>query len=325
MRIFQRAVLGVGAVVLAVLLWKMNAEEVGRLVLRIGWGMVLVIAQEIVAHTLNATAWRFAFFPARPAAFSLLELVKLRVAGDAINYLTPSATIAGEVARAAMLDGSHAIEIRAASVVIAKCTQTLGQVSFVLVGLVVVVGRHPPPGGYSRNIVYGVAGAFTLLLVAFVIYAVATRHGPEAGTGLPALGGRLRLFVRLHPGRFGISTVLFLLGYAWGAFEGYWICHFLGLPISIGTAATIEVFSVAIDSILFMVPAKIGTQEGGKTAIFAALGLPAASGFAFGVIRHIRELFWAGLGLLLYSAHKHAPRGDLVTVARRRETGAEHS
>jgi lysylphosphatidylglycerol synthase-like protein len=315
MRIFQKAVLGIGALVLAVLLWRMDAEEVGRLVLRMGWGMVLVIAQEIVAHILNATAWRFAFFTDQAAAFSLLELVKLRVAGDAINYLTPSATIAGEFARAAMLDRSHAIEIRAASVVVAKCTQTLGQVFFVLAGLVVVAGRQLPPGSYSRSIVYGVAGAFSLLLVALVIYAASTRRDPEAGTGLPALGGRLRLFVRLHPERFGISTVLFLLGYAWGVFEAYWISHFLGLPVSIGTAVTIEVFSVSIDSILFMVPAKIGTQEGGKTAIFAGLGLPAASGFAFGVVRHIRELSWAGLGLLLYSAHKHAATSNLVTVA----------
>jgi len=55
---------------------------VGRLVLRVGWGMVLVIAQEIVAHLLNAAAWRFAFFTDQAVAFSFLELVKLRVAGD---------------------------------------------------------------------------------------------------------------------------------------------------------------------------------------------------------------------------------------------------
>src|SRR5207249_3168406 len=86
MRTFQKAVLGIGALTLAVLLWKMDTEEVGRLVLRVGWGMVLVIAQEIVAHLLNAAAWRFAFFTDQAVAFSFLELVKLRVAGDAINY-----------------------------------------------------------------------------------------------------------------------------------------------------------------------------------------------------------------------------------------------
>ncbi|TPW18607.1 MAG: hypothetical protein FD126_3378, partial [Elusimicrobia bacterium] len=71
-------------------------------------------------------------------------------------------------------------------------------------------------------------------------------------------------------------------------------------------ALTIELLSITIDGIFFMVPAKVGTQEGGKTAIFTALGLPPASGFAFGVVRHIRELAWAALGLYLCSA----PRRD---------------
>ena len=35
-----------------------------------------------------------------------------------------------------------------------------------------------------------------------------------------------------------------------------------------------------VDSIFIMVPAKIGTQEAGKTAIFAGLGLPAGKGLA---------------------------------------------
>ena len=66
----------------------------------------------------------------------------------------------------------------------------------------------------------------------------------------------------------------------------------------------IEVLSAAIDSLLFMVPAKVGTQEGGKTAIFATLGLSASAGLAFGIVRHIRELAWAGFGLLLGTAHR---------------------
>jgi len=97
---------------------------------------------------------------------------------------------------------------------------------------------------------------------------------------------------------------LFLIGYAWGAFEAYWICHFIGLPVGVGVAFMIETLSVAVDSILFMVPAKIGTQEGGKAAVFAALGLPVASGLAFGVVRHIRELIWAVLGLWLRWTHQ---------------------
>jgi hypothetical protein len=64
----------------------------------------------------------------------------------------------------------------------------------------------------------------------------------------------------------------------------------------------IEVLSITADGILFMIPAKIGTQEGGKVAVFAALGLPVTLGFAFGIARHVRELAWAGLGVLVCCA-----------------------
>ena len=71
-------------------------------------------------------------------------------------------------------------------------------------------------------------------------------------------------------------------------------------PVSPVTAFAIEVLSITIDGLLFLVPAKIGTQEGGKVVAFAALGLPSSFGFAFGVVRHVRELIWAAAGILLY-------------------------
>lgn len=315
MRTFQKVVFIIGAVMLGALLWKMDPATVGRLVLQVGWGMALILTQEAVAHLLNALGWRFAFAADRAVSFPLMELIKLRIAGDAINYLTPSATIAGEVARTTMLNESHGVEVRAASVLVAKCTQTLGQILFAVTGLAFAIGGALPATRRYATVIYGLASGLVLFLATLALYELwAGRHPRPSGdtvptrTGLRAFGGWLRYFFRHHPGRFALSTFLFLLGYAWGTFEAYWICRFLGVRVSVGTAMTIEVLSTTIDSVLFMVPAKMGTQEGGKTAIFAALGLSPSSGFAFGVVRHLRELVWAGLGLLLGSAHKGYPR-----------------
>jgi hypothetical protein len=82
-------------------------------------------------------------------------------------------------------------------------------------------------------------------------------------------------------------------------------------------AFSIEFLSNLIDALAFWVPAKIGTQEAGKTAIFAGLGLPPEMGFTLGVIRHVRELTWAGLGLGLYAHHqKKTPPDDLSNQPR---------
>jgi hypothetical protein len=311
MKTLERSLLVIGIAMFGVLVWKMDAATVAGLILRVGWGMALILPQEAVAHVLNALGWRFAFAADRAGSFPLRELIRLRIAGDAINYLTPSGTIGGEIARTAMLNKAETAEVRTASVLVAKCTQTLGQVLFIVTGLVVAVIGHFPTARRYGTVVYIAASGLGLALAGAAFYQlwVRYRHGAVAEPlstrrGVHALAGWLRYFFVRHPGRFVVSTLFFFLGYAWGTFEAYWICRFLGVPVSVGTAIAIETLSATLDSVLFMVPAKVGTQEGGKTAIFATLGLPSTAGLAFGIVRHVRELVWAGVGLLIGTVRK---------------------
>lgn len=324
MKRFERVILGVGVAALLVILWKVDASAVLALVAQVRWGLVFVIAQEIVAHVFNAYGWRFAFPPKAAASFHILELIKLRVAGDAVNYLTPSATIAGEVARTAMLNDSEGAEVRASSVLVAKVTQALAQLLLVLGGITLFATRLPMLDG-REHLAYGSVGLLLAALLGTGLWEA--RRPPPKGApsgreiswkDLRAMGHWLRYHYRQHPVRFAASTLFFLLGYLWGAFEAYWICHFIGLPVAVTTAFLIELLSLCIDGIFFMVPAKVGTQEGGKTAIFAALGLPAHAGFAFGVVRHLRELAWSVGGLALCTAHARSgePRSAEGTVER---------
>src|SRR5262245_30122818 len=88
----------------------------------------------------------------------------------------------------------------------------------------------------------------------------------------------------------------FLGGWA-VAVEIYVILAWVGAPVGWQTALALETGSVLIDGILFFVPAKMGTQEGGKVLLFAMMGLDPARGLTVGVVRRIRELTYAGLGL----------------------------
>lgn len=297
MTLRPRLLAALGALGLVVLLWRIDLNEVRRSLLHVGWGMTLVLGQEVVAHVLNAWGWRFAFTREHAGRVSFGELIRLRVAGDAINYLTPTATIGGEVARTSLLSDACGAEDRAVSVIIAKMSQTLAQACFITTGLLLVATEWLAVGRWL------LPWAGVGLLAAIVV-----AHGLRArGAGMAAawrrsVGAGLVGFFRDHPGRVALSTLMFGLAYAWGAFEAYWICRFLLAPVAPVTALAIEVLSITVDGLLFMVPAKIGTQEGGKVFAFAALGLPASLGFAFGIVRHVRELIWAAVGVLLYWA-----------------------
>jgi len=300
MTLGHRAVLPLlGLLGLAILVWRADTHAVKVAVLEVGWGIVLVVGQEVVAHLLNTLGWRFAFAREHVAALPFGELLRLRLAGDAINYLTPSATIAGEYARVAMLGDRLGADTRTASVLVAKFAQTLAQAVFMAAGLS-LLGAGFVIAGPRRSLALWGLGLGLLLAMLLIYGSTAARLGPVRAIVRNA-ARRLAEFLQEHPERVVLSTFMFVLAYGWGSFEAYWICRFLGIPVSVFTALAIEVLSVTVDGLLFMVPAKIGTQEGGKVAVFAALGLPASLGLAFGLVRHVRELSWAGIGMLLYA------------------------
>jgi glycosyltransferase 2 family protein len=322
MTLGHRAVLPLlGLLGLAILVWRADTHAVRVAVLEVGWGIVLVVGQEVVAHLLNTLGWRFAFAREHVASLPFGELLRLRLAGDAINYLTPSATIAGEYARVAMLGDRLGTDVRAASVVVAKSAQTLAQAVFIAAGLSLLGAGFVIAGPRRSLALWGLG----LLLAMLLIYgSTAARLGPVRAF-LRNAARRLAEFLRDHPGRVVLSTFMFVLAYGWGSFEAYWICRFLGIPVPVFTAVTIEVLSVTVDGLLFVVPAKIGTQEGGKVAVFAALGLPASLGLAFGLVRHVRELSWAGIGMLLYALSARRRRWRPHDPIRPMETGSVRS
>ncbi|MFA5139510.1 MAG: lysylphosphatidylglycerol synthase domain-containing protein [Elusimicrobiota bacterium] len=307
MRLVQAVILVVGLVMLGLLLWKLDAHAVWGLVAQVGWGFVFIIGQEIGAHLLNALGWRFAYSADHAESFRYRDLLKFRVVGDSVNYLTPSAQLAGEFARASLLNPAEPVDVRVSGVVVGKFCQGLSQFLFALTGIGFLLrGRIPwlaPYEPWLRGLVVAAAVVGALMLV----YELRSERPepakrPEEG-GLHHLPRHLIRYIREHPGRLACSVGCYGLGFAWGAFEAYWICRFLGAPVSFATAIAIESLSCVFDAMCFFVPAKMGSQEAGKTAIFALLGLGARTGLAFGVVRHIRELTWAASGMLLYTLH----------------------
>jgi hypothetical protein len=303
---FERIILAVGFLTLAALLWKFQPGTVWSLVCRVGWGFAILLPMQLCDHLLNAVGWRYAFCAADAARVPFWQLVRVRVAGDGVNYLTPSATIAGEIIRPGMLGDYLPAEARNSSVVVAKFAQSLGQACFAMVGLLVLIPLRL--GFLSGGQVWaGLAVSASIIVLVGAGMAGFCARRPDGSylwrlrEPLAGLRDQTARYLRESPARFALSTLFFLLGFAWGAWEVLVICYFLGIRMDAVTALSVEVLSVLVDSIFVVVPAKIGTQEAGKTAIFAGLGLSASKGLAFGLVRHVRELAWAAAGFVLYA------------------------
>lgn len=300
-----------GAGVLAFLLYRLGVHQVLQQLAKVGWGWLLIVGQETLPLIANTAGWHYAFAsPHREVSF--WELFKMRQAGDGFNYLIPSATVGGELLRVNLLRSKLSISLGAASVTMAKFTQSLGQALFIALGLALAAPCAPLKAGLLPWLWVVLAGCSVLLLLILaglwqgMFYRV-TRFLLEwlpyrLGRYLPVdkiaeLDGHIASFLKGHQGKFWTSTGCFALAWALGSVEVFLIFHFLELPVDLPTAVTVETLSVFIDAVLFFVPGKLGTQEGGKVLIFLSLGLPPVSGLAFGLIRRVRELTWAGIGM----------------------------
>lgn len=311
----ERLLLAAGTILFFVLLYRIGVHKVWNNLWLMGWGFVPVVGQEMVAIAMNARGWWWSFPPPRPAP-GWSTLLTARLAGDAINNLTPTATVGGEVIRVRMLEARVDATNAWASVAIARISHSTAQVLFIVVGLAIVLSDTPLPSGIRR----GLYIFLSLLSIGVGLAVVLQRRGmfvtlasvaQRIGFRLPQrfLATLARLdseVVRFYqqPTAFLASTSCFFLGWVMGVVEVRLILHFLGIEGGWHTAITIEVLAQALDAALFFVPARAGTQEGGLVLIFTLLGLPPAKGLALAIIRRLRQLCWAFVGLVLLSRHR---------------------
>ena len=319
-RAAEWVLLAAGVVLFMVLLVRMGPRIVFDNTRLVGWGIVIIILQEIFAYAANTLGWSFAFPLARPLPFS--QLLAVRIVGDTVSHLTPTATLGGDFMRVRLLRGCGRTSAIVASVVIAKLSQIVAQVAFIVLGLLVVAGTAPIP----RALYVAVLSGAAMLLCAVLGLLLIQRRGlfttldrPLRAIGLagfgPILGQHLERFdeevERFYaggPSRFLASATWFLVGWALGVLEACLILFFLDVPMTLRRLVAIEVLSAAVDAVVFFVPGKVGVQEGGKVLIFTLLGLDPAKGLSFGILRRVRELAWAGIGLVIFSRLQAAPR-----------------
>ncbi|MDE2238098.1 MAG: flippase-like domain-containing protein, partial [Elusimicrobia bacterium] len=128
MKTLERLILLAGVATILLLLWHFNPRQVWGMVSRVGiWGLLAILSFQICDHTLNALGWRMAFPREDARGVPLWLLIKGRLAGDGVNYLTPSGQIVGELVRPGMLGKTASEHAKNSSVVIAKLAQTMGQ------------------------------------------------------------------------------------------------------------------------------------------------------------------------------------------------------
>ena len=306
-----------GAALLVVLLVRLGPGLVARDLSAVGSGFLLVVALQSIPVLLNSLSWRLLLPPA--SGVPLRTLTPMLLAGEALNTVSPVGFIGGELVRIGLLRRRIGTDAAAGAVGLAAMTQFAGQALFVLAGLPAALLLLSP--GPVRTGIGLAAGAIGALLAAVLLLASSpvrlgrARRWILRFPGLARLerripdrvreGGALALAsVRSRPGAFALSIASSFAAWSIGVVETLLVLSLLGHPIALVPAVAIETMAVVIEGVLFFVPAKMGTQEGGRVLIFTLLGLPPSLGLALGLVRRAKELVWAVPGLTILGVQR---------------------
>lgn len=299
------------------LLWMLN--EVGwstiyRQIVQVGWGWPLLLLPYGLVNWLEAVSWN-CLIPNFNLSPRLGLLFRLRLAGEALNTLTPTAGLGGEPFKAARLTAAGMPwEQATASVVIHKGVAVLSLVIYILLGL--ALAPFLLPQVTSLLWLLGL-GAFALGSGA-LIFVLLQGQGP-CGLGLSllerfrlcpealknkrpdleSLDAQMTSFYRNHPGRGLLSLGLFVLAWLTHAVEVYLMFWLLGKPISWPLAVCLDALAMLFTALGFFLPASLGIQDGGNILLALGFHLGATLGAAFSILRRLREAFWMSCGLLL--------------------------
>lgn len=312
MKKLHAVLLVLGVVFLTYLVWTIGVGELWHQLTSLGWGLIPLILIEGVADLAHTVGWRRCLSgPHR--SLPLVVLFCIRMAGFAINYLTPTASLGGEVTKAALLASNHTGPEAASGVLIGKLCFAFAHLLFVVVGSMTILWHIKLPRALwvgmviSSALLAGGMVAFLLIqkygkLGVVVRWLVARKLGggllQRATQNITEVDEALKLFYRERPWDLPLGVCWHLLGNSVGIFQTWFFFHLLNEDASLAVAAGAWVLSLWFDLVAFAVPLNLGTLEGSRIVAFKAVGYDALLGMTYGVALRLSELFWAGFGLV---------------------------
>jgi hypothetical protein len=270
---------------------------------RVGWGLVPILALGGVRFAVRTEAWRRcmrheARLPFAPALAAFL-------AGDAVGSVTPFGLAASEPTKAFLSRRHLATADAVSSLATDNLVYAASALAMVGVGVLVLLATVPLPFAWQE---WGLAAV--ILLVAAMLAGVRLLRGtwsPEQG---PRPAWRERLanvrqsvlgFSTANPGRLWQAFALGMSFHALAVLETYLTLGWID-PVSAPTLPHSVVFEALnrVQMLAFkFVPFRVGVDEALSGALAPALSVAAAVGVSLAIVRKVRNLFWAAIGLAL--------------------------
>jgi hypothetical protein len=288
----------------------------------LGWGFAFLILLSGVRHVLRAVAWSHCVQTRGPRP-AWAELFGPRLMGEALDDLTPAGPLLGETTKVAVVSRLIPAQAAASSVVIENLVYVLAALLFMLSGLVLALLKLATPHAFRW--IGGELAICFLASVAVACWFVSRRilllgrtldYLKRVGLGralierhqhyLRAIERNIVDFFLTHRSTFLAVLAMEIATNFTGIGEAYLILKVTAAHASLFAAYLAESSSRAVQLAFSFVPFGLGIQEGAAATTLQALGYAAREGVSLAIIRKVRTVFWAALGLLLAAKYSIA-------------------
>jgi len=328
MKRLHTALLVSGVAFLTYLVWTVGGGELWGQLRSLGWGVVPLVLLEGAANVAHTVGWRWCL-DSRYRSISLVLLFRMAMAGFAINYLTPSASLGGEVTKAAWLASRCKGIDAASSVVLDKLCLAFAHLLCVVAGSLIVLSCVKLPPAFSAAMLLG-----TVALASGIVgFMLIQKHG-KLGSIIRWLAGRriggrglenlaekvsavdetLMTIYRERPLDLLWSIGWHLLGHLVAIVQVWLFFYLLEQAVPLTGIISAGFLGLWFDLFTFAIPLNLGTLEGSRIVALKAVGASALVGMTYGLAIRIALLFWAAFGLVSYGFFIWAKRKNKASA-----------
>ncbi len=308
---FKIASFGVGLTFLAMLVYKVGFTTIMGQIADLGWMALPVFLVGVLWNILYTIAWQV-FLKGHGGSISFLDLFRIKLAGEAINTVTPANFLGGDPVRIYLLKKYYRWTAGAASVVVDRTLHAMASVLAIILGTSMAFWRLDT---IPENIKIGLP----IILAVFIIFVAFIFLHQRQGFFSFLMDAARRLRIKRD---FSRDTIMrcqemdkdisqFYLKNA----EGFWMAfllHFAGRVLGI-----VEIYLIAIvaypnftfmeawilgavapiiNTIFTFIPGAIGVLEGASAGALMIMGIPGSVGITIQLVRRVRQAIWIALG-----------------------------
>jgi uncharacterized protein (TIRG00374 family) len=311
-----------GLALFVYLIYRLKPSVLWQYLQTVGFGFVWILLVSLLWYLAYAWAWDI-FLKNLSRRVRFGEVFKIKVAGEAINSLTPLSWGGGDPARVLLLKEHLPVAEGTASVVVDRTLNNLALALFMLIGVLAAFLKFTLP----PTLKIGLPLALALIVGVSVFLYYRSREGlleffldlvkklrikkhfsEKTVAHAREVDRHISHFYKMNRKGFLLAFALHFFGRLCSVFEISLAAHYLSHPLSFLDSYLLASMAVLVNMVFVFVPGTLGVMEGAFAGVFALFHLDPAIGTSIQIVRRARTVVWIAVGFVFLSQYRRGKK-----------------